>query len=271
MNFQQFAEMHGLIIRDLVINGKWQRVPTKDHPHKKNGAYAFDGARGAVQNWAYDTEPHFYKENASNVDYAKTKAIQKKVEEDKTELNEKAARKAAFMLKNSSIDNHPYFVNKGFEDIRGYVYEGNLLIPMRINNRLVGLQTISPDGDKKFIYGQVTSMATHSIGNRGLNVVCEGYATALSVHKALMMTSIDCKVHVCFSAGNMLKVSKTLKAGLCIADNDESLTGQRIAEQIGWSYWISETTGNDFNDETKVKSYFKLSQELKKILMKDLL
>lgn len=267
MNFQQFAEMHGLIIRNLVVNGKWQRVPTTDHPHKRNGAYAFNGERGAVQNWAYDTEPHFYKENASNVDYSKIRAIEKKVAEDKTQLNEKAAKKAAFMLKNSTVDNHDYLIRKGFPEMKGYVFEGNLLIPMRIKNALVGLQSISLDGEKKFIYGQVTNLATNVIGNRGVNVLCEGYATGLSVHKAIMLTGIDSKVHVCFSAGNMIKVAKTLQQGICIADNDKSLTGLKAVEQIGWDYWISNTQGNDFNDETKEKSYFKLSQELKKIMI----
>jgi len=268
MNFTQFAESHGLIIRHLVANGKWQRVPTADHPHKKNGAYAYDGERGAVQNWAYDTEPSFYRENAANVDYAKTKAIAKKVVEDKAQLNLAAAKKAGFMLHNATLDNHDYLIRKGFEDMKGYVYENKLLVPMRINNALVGLQTIDINGDKKFIYGQQTSMATHTIGNKGINILCEGYATGLSVFKAVRMCAIDCEVHICFSAGNMLKVSKTLKQGLTIADNDKSLTGLKVAEQIGWDYWISKTEGNDFNDESKSKSYFKLSQELKKMLIK---
>ena len=41
MNFEQFAEMHGLIIRRLMLD-KWVRVPTLDHPKKMNGAYIFE-------------------------------------------------------------------------------------------------------------------------------------------------------------------------------------------------------------------------------------
>jgi len=270
MSFQQFAESHGLIIRSIVSNGKWQRVPTTDHPHKTNGAYVFNGERGAVQNWAFDTEPHLYRENAPNIDYVQARAIQKKVYEDKAKLNEAAARKAAFYLKNAIVDKHAYLDAKGFDDLKGYVYEGKLLIPMRLESKLVGLQMIDVDSNKKFLYGQVTSMATFTIGNRGIDVVCEGWATGQSVFKALRMAGIDCKVHVCFSAGNMLKIAKTLSNGLTIADNDASLTGQKTAEQIGWRYWISDTVGNDFNDEAKLKSYFKLSQELKKLLIKGL-
>ena len=51
MNFESFAEQHGLII-DSLIQDRWVRVPTTDHPHKKNGSYIWDGYTGAVQNWA---------------------------------------------------------------------------------------------------------------------------------------------------------------------------------------------------------------------------
>ena len=51
MNFQMFAEQHGLIINHLVMN-RWVRCPTMDHPTKRNGAYIFTGDSGAIQNWA---------------------------------------------------------------------------------------------------------------------------------------------------------------------------------------------------------------------------
>ena len=51
MTFQSFAEQHGLIIDHLVYD-KWTRVPTLDHPKKKNGSYIYDGKSGAVLNWA---------------------------------------------------------------------------------------------------------------------------------------------------------------------------------------------------------------------------
>ena len=56
MDFYRFAETHGLIIRDLVMD-RWVRVPTIDHPGKRNGAYIFNGNSGAVQNWALHEKP----------------------------------------------------------------------------------------------------------------------------------------------------------------------------------------------------------------------
>jgi hypothetical protein len=36
MNFESFAQAHGLIIKTLIMH-KWVRVKTVDHPHKLNG------------------------------------------------------------------------------------------------------------------------------------------------------------------------------------------------------------------------------------------
>ena len=63
MNFERFAEMHGLIIQSLTFD-KWTRVPTISHPHKKNGAYIYDGKTGAVQNWAVHEKPVSWKGDA---------------------------------------------------------------------------------------------------------------------------------------------------------------------------------------------------------------
>jgi len=55
-------------------------------------------------------------------------------------------------------------------------------------------------------------------------------------------------LHVCFSAGNMAKMAAGLEPGLLIADNDASGTGQRVAEESGWKYWLSDLVGEDAND-----------------------
>jgi len=51
MTFEQFAIEHGLLI-DSLTQDRWMRVGTVDHPHKKNGAYIFDGRNGAIINFA---------------------------------------------------------------------------------------------------------------------------------------------------------------------------------------------------------------------------
>ena len=60
MNFERFAELHGLIISSLIMD-RWVRVPTTDHPHSRNGAYIFHGDTGCVQNWAIHEKPVSWK------------------------------------------------------------------------------------------------------------------------------------------------------------------------------------------------------------------
>jgi putative DNA primase/helicase len=95
-----------------------------------------------------------------------------------------------------------------------------------------------------------------------MNILCEGYATALSVRLALKTMKRRYTLHVCFSASNMLKVAESLKPGLVIADNDASETGQKTAAQIGWPTWISDTVGEDANDYHRRVGLFKFTQSL---------
>jgi putative DNA primase/helicase len=140
-----------------------------------------------------------------------------------------------------------------------------LVIPMRVKNALVGVQLIDPDGNKKFLFGQRTSNAEFIFDNKGPHIFCEGYATALSIRMALKNLKKRYTIHVCFSAGNMLKVSDGMQ-GHIVADNDESKTGENTAKRIGLPFWISEIEGFDFNDHHKYFGLFKASQSLIKIL-----
>jgi predicted Zn-dependent protease len=54
------------------------------------------------------------------------------------------------------------------------------------------------------------------------------------------------KIIVCFSASNLLEVSKQFPDGLIIADHDP--VGIRTAKKINRPYWVSPNTGEDFND-----------------------
>jgi len=49
---------------------------------------------------------------------------------------------------------------------------------------------------------------------------------------------------------------------LVVADNDLSGTGERVAKEIGWNYWISEKPGEDANDFHQRVGLFRFSQSL---------
>jgi putative DNA primase/helicase len=267
MDFLDFARSHGIIIHDYPPLGVWKRYPTEDHPRKRNGAVKYLGVYGFVQNHATDTVVTLWKSDNPNViDQRIVRASVRNAEDEIRKRQQDAVKKAVRMLNDSGYSSHPYLTAKGFSDETGNVLhiEGKpvLLIPMRVGGSLVGVQMIDTDGGKKFLYGQRTSGATFTFDNKGMNIVCEGYATALSVRQALKNLKRRYCLHVCFSAGNMIKVAAGLERGLVIADNDASETGQKTAAQIGWPTWISDTTGEDANDYHRRVGLFKFTQSL---------
>lgn len=246
MSFQQFAEQNGLIINNLV-HDRWTRVPTIDKPQSRNGAYIFDGNSGAVQNWAIHEKPVSYKGKHDPHFRAKVQASQ----DTRADDNKKAASKAAWIMNQSTRQTHPYLVSKGFPDATGYVWNDSLLIPMRIDQKLVGLQMIKPDGKKHFLKGQITKGAEAIIDAKGVDILCEGFATALSVRRALKVCNTRYTVHVCFSAGNIKHMAKKYNNCVIVADHDP--VGIKVAKESGRPYWVSPNSGEDFNDyETRV-------------------
>ena len=103
---------------------------------------------------------------------------------------------------------------------------GALIVPMRDTaGTLHSLQTIAPDGDKRFHPGGRVKGCYHSIGKPdGVLIVCEGYATGASIH--------ECTGHavaVAFNAGNLEAVALALRAKyaalkIIIAADDDHLT-----------------------------------------------
>lgn len=244
MSFQQFAESYGLVINHLVMD-KWVRVPTVDHPHKRNGAYIFDGQSGAIQNWAMHEKPISYFSKESYVPDPNWQIKREKAQQELIVRQKKAAGKAAWILNQATKSAHPYLAKKGFDTSKGYVWEGKLILPMRVDGNLVGCQLIDDAGTKKFLFGQRTKGASLTIDNKGRDILCEGFATAMSVRRVLRELKARYTIHVCFSAGNMLEVAKGKKNPLAIADNDP--VGLRTAKQIG-QLWASAREGEDFND-----------------------
>jgi putative DNA primase/helicase len=148
-----------------------------------------------------------------------------------------------------------------------WVREGEhlLVIPMRIGPRLVGVQLIDSEGKKKFLSGQITGGAEYVIDNKGPNFLCEGYATALSLRLILKNWKRRYTIHCCFSAGNLLKIAQTLPGGYVIADHDASQTGERVAKEIGWPYWMSDKIG-DCNDHHLREGLFRTGQSVLRAL-----
>lgn len=270
MDFLQFCRLHGVIIDALPPVGVWRRHRTTDKPTSRNGAVKYMGGYAFVQNHATMFEVAVWKsEGDSRAAAQRIQASANQAAQDTIRHQQKAAQKAAQMLSECELKPHPYMASKGFPDERVNVLDETMLIPMRVGRDIVGVQQIDVDGGKKFIFGQRCSMAQFifTSGANGIHVVCEGYATGLSLCRALATLKRPYVLHVCFSAGNMKKVAQALPMGIAIADNDVSLTGQRVCQEINWPYWMSDVVGEDANDYHQRKGLFALSQGLQKLML----
>ncbi|MBF0427211.1 MAG: DUF927 domain-containing protein [Magnetococcales bacterium] len=105
-------------------------------------------------------------------------------------------------------DNHPYLQRKGIK-AHGLRQEGaNLLMPLHdAAGNVQTLQTIAPDGSKRLAAGCPKKGACFTLGGETEIVcVCEGFATAASVHEATGHQTV-----VAIDAGNMMPVTRIIR------------------------------------------------------------
>ena len=264
MSFEDFARGHGLIIRNVVTD-KWVATATEDHPTKRNGRYKFLGDIGWVQNWATMTRPEMWRSTTRTpfIDHRKRAS---QANDDRMVMQRKAADRGAWIMSQTKMKTHRYLDKKGFPDEMVPVWEKDgkslLVLPMRINRNIAGVQLISDQGDKQFLSGQKTKGATLTIDAKGFPVFCEGFATALTIRRLMKIINIRYTIYCCFSAGNVKEVARDIPGGIVITDNDRSGTGERTARETGKPYWMPPTTGLDLNDYWLDVGDFRASQLL---------
>ena len=270
MRFEDFARDHGLILNSLQLD-RWIPTPTEDHPRSSNGRYKFLGNVGWVQNWATMDKPATWFAEGHTIN---SPQIKKSIDESRArqiEAADRASKKAGWILHQTELKSHPYLVSKGFAEELGNVWvkDGKelLVIPMRIDGRIAGVQLIDDEGNKKFLHGQTTKGASFCMNAKGIPMFCEGYATALSIRECMKASNIKYAIYVCFSASNMKHIARTVGGGFIVADNDPNCIGEKTAKETGKPYWLSETVGHDFNDDHMAIGTFRASQNLKKALL----
>lgn len=244
----------------------------------KDAGYQFDGS-GEID---YEEMMRIQKEREEEY---------KKAQEEKLRLQIIAAEVANEIMTFCKLDTHAYLAKKGFPtyktniinqaDLISVIGEDNLkqeyfnnpedklVVPMWKYKKITGVQLIDIHGEKRFLKNQSNSMSRFTIGSGDKHIFCEGYATALSILQCIKGMG-DYRIHVCFSVGNLKKVAlmyKELgKKGFVIADHDREdkhghRAGNDMAVEVGYPYYLSETEGNDLNDDyqlNKFKTKFKL-------------
>lgn len=178
---------------------------------------------------------------------------------EQVERQRTAARRAEEMIRAARIAPHPYLTRKGFPDRKGLTHLGKLLVPVRDSHdysHIISVQLIS-ETEKLFLPGGRTRGGVYRLGvpmARAKRVVlCEGYATGLSIESALERLPGPHTVIVCFSARNLEVVAEQTPGALICADNDASGVGETSARRTGLKWVMPPNVGQDFNDLHRAK------------------
>lgn len=204
----------------------------------------------------------------------------------KEKAQDEAAALALEMMAQADLETHPYLAAKGFPDRKVLVREGKILIPMLdylhcnpLEDRKVrGLQMIGEDGSKEFLPGQRVSGCVQFLGSGSRRPqelwFCEGFATGLSVQRALeSILRHDDRIVICFNASNMARIASTAKRGFVVSDHDDwksdrqrYLAGQKAAWESGRPFWIPPESG-DANDYEAAHHFRALADSLREFLL----
>lgn len=262
---------HGLYPPSIVIDGKFHRFSTKQKKSDTAGWYVFHerdglcfGAFGdhrAALMVSYSSKKESQLSATERLDYRqKQDEIRRQIARDKKQAAAAAAKKAASIYDAMQpVTSHPYLERKGIKAHAGIGQRfGALVIPMYLDGEICNVQFIGADGAKRFLKGSIKQAAYHVIGNidAGDVLVCEGYATAATLHEATSKPAV-----VAFDAGNLVDVGKAIKKKhpesnlIYCADSDENGVGFTKAEAArkatgGGLRVLPDgfTGGSDFND-----------------------
>lgn len=193
------------------------------------------------------------------------------IKRQREEVEELGHREAAAKAKASwnygrPMDpNHPYILKKKIRpksECR-MASDGRLMLPVYDEaGDIVSLQYINENGDKRFLPGGKMKGSYGYISGEGQTFLCEGWATAESIHEAT-----GAEVFFSFSANNLKAVGEVItragKVARIVADNDESGTGEKYAKASGLDYVLIPVVGMDAND------YYTSGGNLKALLHKD--
>jgi putative DNA primase/helicase len=208
----------------LETDGKLHRFSSNGKPNDDAGWYVFydgDIPAGAfgdfrsgqiVRSWVADIG-----RDLSSVEKNEFRNKQEEMraarEADLAKRRAEAKDKAAGILRYSRLarDDHPYLLRKGVKAHGIREWKELLVIPMIDDTgKTQSLQLISGDGEKKFLSGgkmQGCYFVLGSLKDTDRILVAEGYATAATVHEITGLPVI-----VAFNAGNLLAVSKSVRA-----------------------------------------------------------
>lgn len=225
-NAQQFANFirsHGYEPVSEIIAGRWIRFGRKKAVSAK---FYEDGLGGFLHDWSTGSKYCWFADHDEDSPVEREKR-QKEIEATRRAAAAKeqlayasVAKRAEKLFKDAptASDEHGYLVKKRVGS-HGLKQVGNeLLVPVySVTGDFQTIQfitdsTYSGGNNKRFFTGGKKKGGCHFIGEISPDkpiYICEGYATAVSVHE-----DTKCLTIVAFDAGNLIHVATNLRAQL---------------------------------------------------------
>ena len=247
--FRKIITNFGLLPGSVdASGGQIIRCPAPgDAPGKKSGWFVYyaDGIpAGAFGNWRTGEFESWSAKSELDMTPAEVLAHRHRMDtmralhQAEREENAKAASLRACKEWEDAKDvkAHPYLQRKGVESFGLRLRGGKLLVPLHdMSKALHGLQQIDSTGEKRFTYGCEVKGHFFAIEGQGKIAICEGYATAASIHMATGWTVV-----AAFNAGNLVPVCQSWRKArpgeeIIVCGDDDIATqgnpGRKYAEE----------------------------------------
>lgn len=242
----------GLGQPEIIPDGKLHRFSTPDdRTGRRSGWYLLhlDGCpagaygswkRGCTETWCAKGREQMTSRERTDVQALIASAKRQQHIERAQQWQRAAARAAVIWELATPADPlHPYLLKKDIQP-HGIRQQGvGLIVPVFGDGQLASVQTIYPDGTKRFLAGGRAAGGCYPIEDAVTRarpiLICEGFATGASLHEA-----IGARVIVAFNASNLLPVARAIrrqhpKDEIVIAGDDDRWTagnpGQTKARQ----------------------------------------
>lgn len=220
--FRAAIEAAGLIPPLEIIPGKLHRFPGRG---KSNGNTAgwlklFPDEQGGVfGDWIDESSFEWHARNGKDASPVEREAFRRQValakqerEAEQERLQAEARRVASQRWATSprASSDFTYLTRKKIKPHGVRLHDGNLIVPLRDTEGTThSLQTISPDGEKRFLSGGRVAGCYFAIGDMSCALilcVVEGFATGATIHEAT-----GYPVAVAFNCGNLKAVAEALR------------------------------------------------------------
>jgi len=265
--FRKFCASYGYVLNDEIVpDGRIHRFQGREDRQGKKSAYYVlfsdapqagmygDFKTGESRSWCIKSE--------SSMDYAERQTYRERIEtaianrdREQQKLHEEARIKAqAAWGAAVPAENHPYLQTKKVRPFSVKITDGNIILPLYDYAGVIhSYQTISPTGEKRFLFGGKKKGNFFKISGSDTIAICEGFATGASIAEATGWTVV-----CAMDAGNLLPVAETWRQNnraseiVICGDNDASGVGQeaatKAADAISAKVKIPSVPGYDFND-----------------------